>query len=120
MKAKRKPGPIPRPKEQKKLRRISVFFTESDYQQIEKKAGSVSAMPGYIRASALKAKPAPMPAQIPAANLAAWAASSGLQNNLNQLVRLIHAQGISDAEIEAARELVAGFRAALLTADGTI
>ncbi|MBB6341092.1 hypothetical protein HNP49_001249 [Pseudomonas fluvialis] len=120
MKAKRKPGPIPRPKDKKKLRRISVFFTESDYQQIEKKAGSISAMPAYIRASALKSKPAPVPAKIPAVNLEAWVASSGLQNNLNQLVRLIHAQGISNAEIETARELVAGLRAALLTTGGAV
>lgn len=89
MKAKRKPGPIPKSQEQKKLQRVTVFFTEADYLQLEEKAGSVAAVPAYIRAAAIKAKPAPVPAQIPEANLAAWAATAGLQNNLNQLVRRI-------------------------------
>lgn len=87
--------------------------------QLADKAGSVAAMPAYIRAVALKARPAPVPAKIPAANLSAWAASAGLQNNLNQLIRRIHAEGLRDSDIEAARELVAGLRAALIT-EGTV
>lgn len=119
MKAKRKPGPIPKPQDQKKLHRVNIFFNDADYQRLAEKAGSVATMPAYIRAAAINAKPAPVPSQIPTANLEAWSASAGLQNNLNQLVRRLHVEGIRDTDIEATRGLLADLRAALLTG-GTV
>ena len=114
-KTKKKRGPSPRPEDQQRKHRISIFLTDSEYQLVKHKAGDYK-LPDYVRTSAVGGAFAPKPATIPKLNLEAWKKLGRTTNNLNQLVRLLHIQNHEDVAIDvtAVSQLLADFRSAIV------
>lgn len=112
---KKKRGPSPKPKEEQRSHRISIFLTEGEYYLVKQKAGDYK-LPDYVRTVALEGAFAPKPPTIPKLNLEVWKKLSRTTNNLNQLVRLLHIQNHEDVvmEVTAVSQLMADFRSALI------
>ncbi|HBN8537627.1 TPA: plasmid mobilization relaxosome protein MobC [Pseudomonas aeruginosa] len=111
--SKRRRGPQPLPQEEKRTIRVVMKLTAAEYELAKIKSAGLN-LAKYARAALLQAKPAPPPPVIPTTNVAAWQSSAALQNNLNQLVRRLHSQGIEAGDIEELAALVAQLRAALV------
>lgn len=110
---KRRHGPVPKPKEEKRNRRVSVYFTEAEYAELLTRVKTPGELSPYARHQLFAGK-TPYSVAIPEANYAAWAATAGLANNLNQLVRKLGVFGVVDADLLAVRDLVRELRAALV------
>lgn len=112
---KRRYGPIPKDAAERLAKRVTVFFTQNDYDRLVLKVGgSASAVPAYLRALAVAGAPAPLPPVIPQTNAEVWISTAGLQNNLNQLVRRLNADGLVEAEVKELLLIVQSLRMALV------
>ncbi len=114
-KNKKKRGPTPRPEDQQRKHRISIFLTDSEYQLVKQKAGDYK-LPDYVRTIAVGGAFAPKPATIPKLNLEAWKKLGRTTNNLNQLVRLLHVQSHNEVAVDvtAVSQLMADFRSVIV------
>ena len=110
---KRRYGPLPKPEEEKRNRRISVYLTDAEYSKLLKRVRTPGELSAYTRHQLFAGKK-PYIVSVPETNYAAWAATAGLANNLNQLVRKLGGVGVVDADLQAVRDLVRELRAALL------
>lgn len=112
---KKKRGPTPKPAEEQRSHRISIFLTESEYHLVKQKAGDYK-LPEYVRTVALGGAFAPKPPTIPKLNLEVWKKLSRTTNNLNQLVRRLHIQNHEGVvtEVTAVSLLLADFRSTLV------
>lgn len=112
-----KPGPDPFPPEALRRRRVSVYLTEGEYQELLRRAGMPRLISTYLRNAALGRD---LPRQpIPEVNRELWADLARLAGNLNQLQKAIN-QGrmvqVSDLEkmVQALRDEVAWLRFLLI------
>ncbi|MCE0782882.1 plasmid mobilization relaxosome protein MobC [Pseudomonas sp. NMI542_15] len=92
--SKKRRGPAPRPAEQQRNHRISIFLTPAEYQLVVDKAGDYP-LPDFVRNCAIDGKYAPkIPVSpvIPKLNFEAWKKLSRVANNINQIARRLNAE----------------------------
>lgn len=112
--SKKRRGPAPRPAEQQRNHRISIFLTPAEYQLVVDKAGDYP-LPDFVRNCAIDGKYAPkIPVSpvIPKLNFEAWKKLSRVANNINQLAR--HLNAGQHVEVRTALECLAALRLALV------
>lgn len=112
---KKRRGPTPKPEEQQRKHRISIFLTDAEYALIKDKAGAYE-LPAYVRTCALDGAFAPKPATIPQLNIEVWKKLGRCTNNLNQLSRHMNqlAQHELVIDLDDLRQTLAAFRTALI------
>jgi hypothetical protein len=99
---KRRFGPEPRPAEDLRKIRISVFLTEQESNKIRQTANSFNINPSaYIRIAILSKTPR----QIPEINRKAWASLARVVGNLNQYQAAINEGRASGYPLEVLSEL---------------
>lgn len=109
----KKRGPAPLPAVLKRNQRVSVYVTDSELADIQRKAKLRRIKPPeFMRAAALDAWP-PIPRPIPPINLEAWEALARVASNLNQLAKAFNTSG-DLAVLSEARGLVAELRGRLI------
>lgn len=80
-KKKRRHGPTPRPAEELRSIKVSVFLTKNEAAEIRRRASVIAVNPAaYLRTAGMKRLPRP----IPSINLEAWASLARVAGNLNQ------------------------------------
>jgi len=108
---KRRYGPEPMSPDQVRDRRLSVYVTGPEHDEIVRRADLVGMRPtGYMRAAALDR----LPPTIPALNRAAWVELSRAASNLYLIARAAH--GPEAVQALEARAVLDEFRAALIGA----
>jgi hypothetical protein len=113
---KRRRGPAPKPEDQQRKNRISIFLTDQEYQHIKAKAGDYD-LPVYVRTCAIDGQFAPKAATIPKLNIEVWKKLGRCTNNLNQLARHLNTFAPTDEttiDVDEVRQALAAFRVALL------
>lgn len=110
-KSKRRYGPMPRPDDQQRRNRISIFLTDAEYALLKEKAGDYD-LPIFVRTRAINGEFAPRAETLPKLNFEAWKKLARVANNLNQIAKALNS-GADDLASEAQKELAA-FRLALL------
>ena len=100
-KPKRRHGPMPKPDDQQRKNRVSIFLTDGEFAQLKEKAGDYD-LPVFARTQVL-----------PKLNIEVWKKLSRVANNLNQLAKALN--GGADVEISEALKELAAFRLALVT-----
>lgn len=109
----RKRGPEPKPAAEKRSKRISVYFTAAEYQQLLLRVKNKAELSAYTRHQLFAGKK-PYSITIPETNYSAWVATAGLANNLNQIVRKFGAVGVVDKEVREVRDIVRELRILLV------
>ena len=115
---KKKRGPTPKPEDQQRKNRISIFLTDQEYQHIKAKAGDYD-LPVYVRTCAIDGKFAPKAATIPKVNIEVWKKLGRCTNNLNQIARhLNHINAFAPTgesiDVDEVKQALSTFRLALL------
>lgn len=110
-KTKRRHGPMPKPDDQQRKHRISIFLTDAEFSLLKEKAGD-NDLPVFVRTRAINGKLAPRAAQVPKLNIETWKKLSRISNNLNQLAKLLN--GGIDVEVDRVLKNLAAFRYALI------
>jgi hypothetical protein len=108
----RRHGPLPKPQDQQRKHRVSVFFTDAELAQLKEKAGD-NDLPVFVRTRAINGKLAPRAAPVPKLNIEIWKKLSRVSNNLNQLAKALNSG--ADVQIGEVLKELAAFRLALLT-----
>jgi len=91
-----KRGPAPKPDEEKRQVRVSVYLTPAELSELDQRRGGMERSE-WLRRAGLAKRLAPA---IPAVNREAWAALARTSANLNQIARSMNAAGqISDADL---------------------
>lgn len=109
---KRRHGPLPRPAEDVRRIRISVYFTANEATEVRRRAAKVAIAPAaYVRDSALRR----LPKQVPEINMTAYRELARVAANLNQIARNLNTLwgdgGLPNlADIEVIRGELARFR----------
>jgi len=111
-KPKRRHGPMPKPDDQQRKNRVSIFLTDGEFAQLKEKAGDYD-LPVFVRTRAINSKLAPRTQVLPKLNIEVWKKLSRVANNLNQLAKALN--GGADVEISEALKELAAFRLALVT-----
>mgnify|MGYP003407708796 CR=1 FL=1 len=106
----RRHGPLPKPQDQQRKNRVSVFFTDAEFAQLKDKAGD-NDLPVFVRTRAINGKLAPRAPKMPKLNFEAWKKLARVANNLNQLAKALN--GGADVEVSLALKELAAFRLAL-------
>lgn len=113
-KKKRRHGPEPRPAEELRRTRVSVFLTEQEANEMRRRAASISFhLSPYFRAAAFNK----LPKKIPAINREAWVALARVASNINQYQTAINegrAGGYPPAVLSELRDMVQALRCDLL------
>lgn len=113
-KKKRRHGPEPRPIEELRRERVSVYLTSEEASVVRQRASASGLHPGaYLRSAGLTRLPRP----IPAINREAWLALARLCGNLNQYQAAINegrATGYPPEVIAELRDQVQALRRDLL------
>lgn len=116
-KKKRRHGPEPRPPEELRNIKISVFLTGQEAAEIRQRAATAAINPaGYLRAAGLTR----LPRVIPEINREAWASLARLAGNLNQYQTAINegrAAGYPPEVLSKLRQQVQDLRCTLLGLD---
>lgn len=106
---KRRFGPAPLPADQQRGHRLSVYVTEAERAELERRAErSGMRTPAYLRESGLNR----LPPTIPEVNREAWSALARSAANLNQIARSLNAgdslqaKQIRAALLEFRRDLI--------------
>ena len=86
----KKRGPAPKPAEEQRTKRISVYFSEAEYEAITQLARNKHDLCNYIRAQVLAGK-TPVSVSIPEINLKAYREMGQAGSNLNQIARHMNA-----------------------------
>ena len=86
----RRYGPEPLPPEQQRDHRFSVYVTESERAEVERRAALVGMRPpAYLREAGLSR----LPHSVPQLNREAWVALARTAANLNQLAKHLNQSG---------------------------
>ena len=99
--AKRKRGPAPRPTEEIRKTRVSVYFSLAELAELDRRRGGMDRSEWLRRAGLGKRAILP----IPAINRDAWVALARTTANLNQLMRAIHAGQLLGIDLAVIEEL---------------
>ena len=111
-KPKRRHGPMPKPDDQQRKNRVSIFLTDGEFAQLKEKAGDYD-LPVFVRTRAINSKLAPRTQVLPKLNIEVWKKLSRVANNLNQLAKALN--GGADVEVSQVLKELAAFRLALLS-----
>lgn len=111
-KTKRRHGPMPKPDDQQRRNRVSIFLTDGEFAQLKEKAGDYD-LPVFVRTRAINGKLAPRTQVLPKLNIEVWKKLSRVANNLNQLAKALN--GGVDVEISEVQKELAVFRLALVS-----
>ncbi|MBE1427214.1 hypothetical protein H4684_003904 [Desulfomicrobium macestii] len=91
-----KRGPAPKPDEEKRQVRVSVYLTPAELSELDQRRGGMERSE-WLRRAGLAKRLAPA---IPAVNREAWAALARTAANLNQIARSMNAAGqLRDADL---------------------
>jgi hypothetical protein len=113
---KRRRGPAPKPEDQKRKNRISIFLTDAEYAIAKQKAGDYG-LPDYVRTCAIDGQFAPKAASIPKLNIEVWKKLGRCTNNLNQIAKHLNTFAQTDdihLDLNDLRAALAAFRIALI------
>jgi hypothetical protein len=106
-----KRGPEPKPENELRSVRLSVFMTEVEAAEIERRAGLVKMRtPAYLREAGLDR----LPPTVPELNRTAWTQLAKAAANLNQIAR--HLNSDDHPAFADIRDALAKFRVSLLEA----
>lgn len=109
---KKKYGPEPIPAQDKRQKRLNVFFSQAEYAELLTRVKRKSGLSSYIRSQAMAGE-TQLSVVVPEINLKAYAELARAAGNLNQLSRKLNASDIIDvSQLQA--ELHA-FRLALIS-----
>lgn len=112
----RRHGPLPRPAEEVRKTRVSVYLTDKETEQLQEKAGAASEnISSYLRSAGLTR----LAVQVPAINQQAYQDLARVKSNLNQIAHalniLIHEAALPIlADISDIQSELAEFRKKLL------
>ncbi len=109
---KKKYGPEPIPAQDKRQKRLNVFFNAAEYAELLTRVKRKSGLSSYIRSQAIAGK-TQLYVAVPEINLKAYAELARTAANLNQLARKLNASDIIDVS-QLQTELHA-FRLALVS-----
>ena len=109
---KKKYGPEPIPAQDKRKKRLNVFFSDAEYAELLTRVKRKSGLSSYIRSQAIAGK-TQLSVVVPEINLKAYAELARAAGNLNQLARKLNASDIIDVS-QLQTELHA-FRLALVS-----
>lgn len=109
---KKKYGPEPIPAQDKRQKRLNVFFSQAEYAELLTRVKRKSGLSAYIRSQAIAGK-TQLSVVVPEINLKAYAELARAAGNLNQLARKLNAADIIDVS-QLQTELHA-FRLALIS-----
>lgn len=109
---KKKYGPEPIPAQDKRQKRLNVFFSQAEYAELLTRVKRKSGLSAYIRSQAIAGK-TQLYVAVPEINLKAYAELARTAANLNQLARKLNAADIIDVS-QLQTELHA-FRLALIS-----
>lgn len=112
---KRRRGPAPKPAEEKRTNRLSVYFTEAEYADMMKRVPRRAELCNYIRAQVLDQK-VQQSLSIPDINIKLYGELGKAASNLNQIARHMNVEG--QTEIAQLQIELAAFRLALIEAPG--
>jgi hypothetical protein len=107
----KKRGPAPRPAEEQRTKRLSVYFTEAEYSEILQRARSRHDLCNYVRAQVFAGKTA-VSVAIPEINLQSHGELGRVASNLNQIAKALHTS--APVELQQLIEDVAAFRRTLI------
>jgi hypothetical protein len=109
-----KRGPEPRPENELRTVRLSVFMTQTEASEIERRAGLVKMRtPAYLREAGLDR----LPPTVPELNREAWRDLSRAAANLNQIAQRLNRD--DHPVFSDLRDVLAKFRVSLLAAQKT-
>ena len=86
----KKRGPTPKPPEQRRTRRISVYLSDTEYADLVQRIPNSNDLCNYIRAQVFAGK-TPVSVAIPEVNLMAYRDLGQVGSNLNQIARHLNA-----------------------------
>lgn len=107
----KKRGPAPKPAEQQRTKRISVYFSEAEYESLAQRARNKHDLCNYIRAQVFAGKTS-VSVSIPEINLKAYRDLGQVGSNLNQIAR--HLNAGAPVELQQLLGEIAAFRLALI------
>ncbi len=106
-----KRGPEPKPENELRTVRLSVFMTEAEADEIERRAKLVGMRtPAYLREAGLDR----LPPTVPELNREAWTQLARAASNLNQIARNLNRDG--HPVFDEIRDSIVKFRASLISA----
>jgi len=112
----RRHGPLPRPAEEQRKTRVSVYLTDKETAQLQERSAAASEnISSYLRSAGLGR----LPVQVPAINQQAYQDLARVKSNLNQIAHglniLIHENGLPIlVDISDIQSELADFRKKLL------
>lgn len=107
----KKRGPSPKPSEQIRTKRISVYLSDTEYADLVKRVPNHHELCNYIRAQVFAGK-TPYSVSIPDINLKAYSELGRVGSNLNQIAR--HLNASAPVELQQLLDEIAAFRLALI------
>jgi len=113
--SKKRRGPAPRPADQQRKHRISIFLTPSEYELVIAKAGEYP-LPDFVRNCSIDGEYAPkipVGPTVPKLNFEAWKKLARVANNINQIARRLNAE--RNVGINEVLESLDDFRLSLIS-----
>jgi len=107
----KKRGPAPKPAGQQRTRRISVYFSEAEYEALAQRARNKHDLCNYIRAQVFAGK-TPVSVSIPEVNIKAYGELGRVGSNLNQIARHLNSDTL--VELQQILNELSAFRLALI------
>lgn len=107
----KKRGPTPKPAEEQRTKRISVYFSEAEYEALAQRARNKHDLCNYIRAQVLAGKTT-VSVSIPEINLKAYRDLGQSGSNLNQIAK--HMNANAPVELQQLLNEIAAFRLSLI------
>lgn len=107
----KKRGPAPKPREQTRTKRISVYLSDTEYADLVQRVQNPYELCNYIRAQVFAGK-TPVSVAIPEINLKAYSEIGRIGSNLNQIAR--HMNASAPVELQQLLGEIAAFRLALI------
>lgn len=111
----KKRGPAPKPPEQTRTKRISVYLSDTEYADLVQRVPTPHELCNYIRAQVFAGK-TPYSVSIPEINLKAYTELGRVASNINQIARKLNAADIIDLSLLQAE--LAALRLALIEERG--
>ncbi|RJX74025.1 plasmid mobilization relaxosome protein MobC [Pseudomonas sp. LS-2] len=107
----KKRGPAPKPAEQQRTKRISVYFSDVEYESLAQRARNKHDLCNYIRAQVFAGQ-TQVVVSIPEVNIKAYGELGRVGSNLNQIAR--HLNSGAPVDLQQLQAEIAAFRMALI------